>query len=96
MKINTYIDKIIDKDSFTRVFSENLEEKELVWHRDPEDRIIEIVSGDDWSFQRDNCLPEKIISGCKIHVNKNEWHRIIKGNTDLKVIIHKFKCNGET
>lgn len=64
-----------------RKFSKNIEEGELKWHIDLEDRIVIPLHENDWMFQRDNSLPEKIDK--KIYIKANEWHRIIKGNGDL-------------
>jgi len=88
-KSNPYIEKKIDKNSYIRIFSKNTNDIDLAWHRDKENRTIEIISGKDWKFQYDNYLPVNIEPGYKILINKNEWHRIIKGSTDLIIIVHK-------
>jgi len=64
-------------------------EDDFVWHRDEEDRVVEVLSGNDWHFQFDNQLPVKLMPGYKIRIEKNEWHRIIKGSTDLTVRVYK-------
>jgi len=84
-----YREKKIDDQTFLREFSIEIEASELAWHRDAEDREIEVVAGENWKFQYDNCLPVTIKPGYKISVEKNEWHRIIKGDTNLKVVVHK-------
>lgn len=84
-----YFERRIDDRTFERVFSASLDEEELVWHRDKENREIEVISGLNWKFQYDNCLPAVIKPGDKIWVEKNEWHRIIKGDTNLKLVVHK-------
>jgi hypothetical protein len=77
----------VSKDTFIRKFSKNVSKDELVWHRDKEDREIEIISGEGWSFQRENSLPIKLSIGDKVLIKKNEWHRIIKGSEDLVLLI---------
>ena len=84
-----YQDKQIDENSFLGTFSVDADWSELEWHRDSENRQVEVVAGDGWKFQYDNCLPETIKPGDKIIVEKNEWHRIIKGSTDLIVVVHE-------
>tara|TARA_R110000851_G_scaffold5268_4_gene21890 strand:- start:1916 stop:2194 length:279 start_codon:yes stop_codon:yes gene_type:complete len=84
-----YIEKKIDEKTFFREFSIEIDDNELSWHRDAENREIEVVAGKNWKFQYDNCLPVVIKPGDKITVEKNEWHRIIKGDTNLKLVIHK-------
>ena len=76
-----------EKDGFIiRTFSKNLNENELKWHKDLEDRIIIPLNKNDWKSQKDNELPQNI--DCKIKIKANEWHRIIKGtgNLSLKII----------
>ena len=70
-----------------RVFSKDVDPEELKWHRDEEDRIIVPLNQNDWQFQRDNCLPEPINK--EIEIKRGEWHRVIKGTTDLEVKINK-------
>ena len=84
-----YCDKQLDENSFLRTFSVNCDSSELEWHRDAQNRQVEVISGKDWKFQYDNCLPETIKPGDKIIVEKNEWHRIIKGSTDLILLVHE-------
>jgi len=84
-----YIDSQIDEKSFLRTFSIDCDSSELHWHRDDCSRQVEVISGKDWKFQYDNYLPETIKPGDKIIVEKNEWHRIIKGSTDLIVVVHE-------
>ena len=39
-----------------RVFNFDVEDKELIWHRDKLDRKIKVVSGVNWKLQMDNEL----------------------------------------
>ena len=43
-----------------REFSENIDPIELMWHRDNEDRIVEILGETNWKLQLDNQLPTSI------------------------------------
>jgi quercetin dioxygenase-like cupin family protein len=79
--------KKLGENQYIRKFAGNIDKDELVWHRDMENREIEILSGQGWKFQRENCLPITIKKGSKILIKKNEWHRIIKGNSDLIIKI---------
>ena len=58
---------------------------------DRENRTIIVVEGRGWQFQRDNHLPELISEGDKITVNAGEYHRLIKGDSDLIVTVIKEK-----
>jgi hypothetical protein len=73
---------------YIRTFDHSLENEELKWHRDLEDRIVEVVGETNWKFQFDNQLPIDL-SG-KIFVPKKSWHRAIKGDGDLVVKITKL------
>jgi len=70
-----------------REFNENIDPIELMWHRDNEDRILEIIGETDWKIQLDNKLP--ILLENHIFIPKHEWHRVIKGTGTLKLKIYK-------
>jgi hypothetical protein len=70
-----------------REFNENIDPIELMWHRDNEDRTLEIVGETNWRIQLDNKLP--ILLENHIFIPKHEFHRVIKGTGTLKLKIHK-------
>jgi len=72
-----------------RTFYHNTDSHELKWHRDKEDRTVTPLNTNDWLFQRDNELPQPI-NGV-IEIKANEWHRVIKGTSNLiiKVLKHE-------
>jgi hypothetical protein len=72
---------------FIREFSDDVTQDELVWHRDLKDRKIEVLEGRGWKFQIDNSLPFNIIPGDHLTVKAKEYHRLIKGDTSLKLRI---------
>ena len=72
-----------------RVFSPDTEEDELKWHQDLKDRWVTILQSEDWEFQMDNGLPNKMNVGDKFFIPKFAWHRVIKGNGDLVVSIEE-------
>jgi len=74
----------VTADEIVRVFSEDIDEIELQWHRDKEDRLVEAIEPTDWMIQLDNDLPVKIES---VKIPAGQWHRVIKGNNDLKIRI---------
>ena len=78
----------IEGNLYLREFEESVDIDDLEWHRDREDRIVEIIGETDWQLQMDNELP-KIMNGM-IFIPKETYHRIIKGNGDLKVRITKL------
>jgi hypothetical protein len=70
-----------------REFGENIDPIELMWHRDNEDRVVEIIGKTDWKIQLDNQLPTSMNES--ISIPKHMYHRLIKGTGNLKLKIHK-------
>ena len=71
----------------TRTFSSDADPHDLKWHRDEESRVVMPLNDNDWMFQRDNSLPEPMDK--EIKISRGEWHRVIKGTTDLVVRIRR-------
>jgi hypothetical protein len=84
-----YTETQLEESVVIRTFSSNIDEMELKWHWDEEDRIVEPLNENDWRFQFDNCLPERIYK--PIHIPAGVIHRVIPGTTDLVVKITKAK-----
>ena len=82
-----YTDLEITDDYIIREFGDNIDPIELMWHRDDEDRIVEIIGNTDWKLQLDNSLPTSLQE--RIFIPKHEWHRVIKGTGTLKLKINK-------
>jgi hypothetical protein len=73
-----------------REFDENIDPIELLWHRDNEDRIVEVLeAGEGWQIQLDNDLPWELEPNMSICILRHEWHRVWKGKGTLKLKIHK-------
>ena len=82
-----YTDVEITDEYIIREFGDNIDPIELMWHRDDEDRTIEIIGNTDWKLQLDNSLPTSLQE--RIFIPKHEWHRVIKGTKTLKLKIYK-------
>ena len=78
----------VDDDS-VRTFNSNVSSSELVWHRDREDRSVTVLEGEGWSFQYDDQLPVELKKGDNLFIEKMTYHRLLKGNTQLRVLIEK-------
>jgi hypothetical protein len=79
------------KDGFYfRTFSSVVNENELKWHFDEEDRIVVCENDTDWLIQMDNQLPIKICKNKPMFIPEGEYHRIIKGTGDLTVKVKKI------
>lgn len=73
----------MDNDFILREFQHDVDEGELIWHRDKSDREIAVMSGFNWKLQMDNELPEELKQGRVYHINKMVYHRLIKGSGKL-------------
>jgi len=83
-----YTDIEVTDQYIIREFSENIDPIELMWHRDDEDRIVEIIGKTDWKLQLENQLPTSMNQ--PIFIPRHEWHRAIKGTGNLKLKIYKI------
>jgi hypothetical protein len=71
-----------------RKFTQDISDEELVWHRDENDREVEILESTDWMFQFDNQLPQVLKD--KVFIPKEVYHRLIKGTGTLNVRIKEY------
>ena len=71
-----------------RKFTQDINDDELVWHRDRRDREVTVLEQTDWQFQFDNELPQLLKD--VIFIPKNTYHRLIKGTGELNVHIIEF------
>jgi len=93
MKLQTkteipYKDNYIAEDVFVRTIPQNATAfNEFTWHRDSEDRSVEVLESNGWKMQFDNQLPRLLNKGDIVFIKKKDFHRIIKGDGDLVVKI---------
>ena len=83
-----YIDLEVTDKYIIREFNEDIDPIELLWHRDDEDRLIEIIGDTDWQIQLEDQIP--ISMNKPIFIRKHEWHRTIKGTDKLRIKIYKL------
>lgn len=72
---------------WVRVFKEGVEDRELVWHRDVQDRVVTVLKSERWAYQLDDSLPIVMTAGDTFTIPKMVWHRIIRGSGDLEIEI---------
>ena len=82
-------EKQIDQFNFIRTFSAGVDEMDLIWHADKENRIITVLEGNGWKFQFDEELPIEMTKGKSISILKGVIHRVIKGNGPLVIKLQK-------
>jgi hypothetical protein len=81
----------IDNGKIIRTFSPDVDSDELKWHQDLKDRKVTIIESGGWQFQMDNELPVKLLNASQISIPKFVWHRVIKGDEELKVEIEELE-----
>lgn len=74
-----------------REFSKKSPQKDFIWHRDKHDRCFKVIKGSGWRFQFDNKKPVAMNEGDIFFIPKNEYHRILKGDSFLKILIYESK-----
>ena len=84
-----YKDIEIGENYVIREFDENIDPIELMWHRDNEDRVVEVLNTTDWKFQYDNQLPIPLKENVSLKIARHDWHRVIKGTGNLRLKITK-------
>lgn len=72
-----------------RVFRQDVREEDLIWHRDLKDRRLVVLEGYGWQLQIDNEIPMDLLEGHSYGIDKNEYHRLIKGDGDLVIRIYE-------
>lgn len=88
--MNPYTQKNISNNVFTRSF--NPKDNEMfIWHRDKKDRIVKIISCNEWKLQIDNELPIILKEGFNYLIQKEVWHRIISGKGLLVIEITELE-----
>ena len=84
-----FVEKKLSENVVVREFSPDADAKDLVWHRDKEDRVVEIIQADGWWFQMDDEVPRTIAG--TLFIKANTWHRIIKGPDCSRPLIVKIR-----
>ena len=79
----------IDEYNFIRTFPADVDEMDLIWHADKENRIITVLKGNGWKFQFDEELPIEMTKGLSISIFEGRLHRVIKGKGLLKINLQK-------
>lgn len=78
----------VGDNQYIREFSNDVDNHELEWHIDREDRIVEVIENNNWQVQLDNELPKLLKD--KLFIPKETYHRVLKGNGKLIVKITKL------
>ncbi len=82
--------EVRQNDVIYRKFDKDVDNHELVWHRDKENRKVEVLDGDGWLFQFDNQIPFELKKGVIFEIEKETYHRVIKGESPLTIKIVEY------
>ena len=83
-----YTDLEVTDKYIVREFSQNIDPIELMWHRDDEDRAVEVLEcGKGWKFQYEDDLPIDLEPQTTIFILRHQWHRVHKGEDTLTLKI---------
>lgn len=85
--VDKYFDVIINEFNKYRLFREEVDEQELLWHQDEKDRKVLVLAGKNWEFQFDDELPFRLEEGIVVRIPNHKYHRVIKGVGDLIIKI---------
>jgi hypothetical protein len=86
---NPFSDSFVSENRFKRVFDEQVDNSELIWHKDKEDRVIYVIESNSWKIQYDNQLPIDLVNGNTYYVKKENYHRVHKGKGNLVIEIQQ-------
>ena len=81
-----YFETRIDNTIYRR-FEGTVENTDLVWHRDANNRQIIVKESQGWQLQLDNELPQDLVEGNTYFIKAEQYHRLIKGQSDLVIEI---------
>jgi len=85
--VRPYTNTYNEDGSFIRVFAEDVDPEELVWHRDERDRTITVIEDTGWMFQFDDEVPVSINTITTIP--QMVYHRLIKGDGRLVIEVRE-------
>ncbi len=88
-----YYDIFLSNTKRYRVFKEEVDDRELMWHQDEWDRKILVLGGKGWKIQFDDELPLELKEGNEIQIENHKFHRVIKGNGNLIIRIIEINKN---
>lgn len=75
--------------SMIREFSGDASTDELEWHMDRRNRMVTVIRGTGWKLQLETGLPIVMREGTTYSIPKESWHRVIRGNGPLRILIQE-------
>jgi len=85
--MHPYNDTKLTHKLFFREFSKKVDQGDLVWHKDKNNRNIRVVDGSGWYIQFENHIPRKLRVGESINIKAKTYHRILKENDCTNLVL---------
>jgi hypothetical protein len=85
--VKPYKERRLLDNQILREFNHNVNAEELEWHMDHSDRRVKVIEGHGWKLQLECGLPKEMIIGETYFIPHESWHRILKGQNSLIVLI---------
>jgi quercetin dioxygenase-like cupin family protein len=82
-----YRESVIKNGTMIREFNHDGPSEELEWHMDRRTRHVTVVEGDGWKLQLESGLPFVMVPGRTYEIPMRSWHRVIKGEGNLRIIV---------
>lgn len=87
--------EVVQSGARVRTFSPEIDDEDLVWHRDAEDRIINVIESSGWYLQLEDLLPVLLIKEKNYEIKSGVWHRVIKrkdaGRLRVEIIVNEHE-----
>ena len=77
-----------------RKFSNDIEDEELIWHRDAHGRIVRVLEAHGWYLQLDDELPMLLEPGNVHFIPARAWHRVLKRSACGDLVVEIVELAG--
>lgn len=85
-----YTQEKLNNTTFIRTFDKDVLSEELVWHRDRENRAVEVIQGEGWELQLEDRFPVELEVGKTYLIPAYTFHRVKRGTSNLVLKIEEL------
>jgi len=85
-----FTERLVDYNCSIRRFDPATDPMEFVWHRDREDRVVDVIEPGGWKFQFEDQLPIELKKFTRLEIPAGSYHRVIPGTEELKIFLRKL------
>jgi len=80
----------LNNTTFVRTFDKDVLSEELTWHRDRENRTVEVIQGEGWELQLEDRFPVELEVGKTYSIPAYTFHRVKRGTSNLVLKIEEL------